>query len=525
MGEEIKVRGTSRFRIDADGDDVKTVTARPGTASAYYGGESVSAASYDGVIAAGETVTLTQTKFFRTQGTHTRLLVGSQDRSLSGLEGRMDDVEAAGRTAVNAEAPLNVRWPEYGVVADGSTDDTAAFNSARTAAGTGGRIYVPGGTYRVGDWAPLADQTVTGDGQGSILKAKAAATFAVDLSGLFHVRLKDLTIDGNAKASGCVRMRGHGGQASYGHVFESVETQNGDVHWDVQAGTPVEVDKNLWIGCSTHDGNTAFKFDGSNSQSQIMLNCPISGFQNYGIRILGGDVWFMGADILGIVGTPGYAIYLEGGANIRHLCCQMVVFEGVKGSVIGDAWPEYGVHLERCALNADLGADPSDDPAVELTGSSGYTRMIDCRVDTGNLKVSGDDHMLWEQRVIYETGAAYEDAGTNNRRYHWDNNGFDLASHDSIIRALVASSIPFTVRGKASQSGNLTEWKDSADALMTAISENGYFTTRKVAAPADGELAAGEMAVWLDPSNGAAKLMVKAKETGGTVRTGSVNLS
>lgn len=58
-----------------------------------------------------------------------------------------------------------------------------------------------------------------------------------------------------------------------------------------------------------------------------------------------------------------------------------------------------------------------------------------------------------------------------------------------------------------------------------AVSENGYFTTRKTSAPADAELAAGEAAYWLDSTNGAAKFMIKAKQANGTVVTGSVSLT
>lgn len=57
------------------------------------------------------------------------------------------------------------------------------------------------------------------------------------------------------------------------------------------------------------------------------------------------------------------------------------------------------------------------------------------------------------------------------------------------------------------------------------INQNGYPVFAKTAAPADGELAAGEMALWFDSTNGAAKLMVKSKQANGTVRTGSVALA
>lgn len=45
------------------------------------------------------------------------------------------------------------------------------------------------------------------------------------------------------------------------------------------------------------------------------------------------------------------------------------------------------------------------------------------------------------------------------------------------------------------------------------------------AAPPDELIANGGFALWLDATNGAAKLMVKAKSADGTVVTGSLNLS
>jgi hypothetical protein len=57
------------------------------------------------------------------------------------------------------------------------------------------------------------------------------------------------------------------------------------------------------------------------------------------------------------------------------------------------------------------------------------------------------------------------------------------------------------------------------------FNRNGYLSIKKITAPSDTELGPNEMALWLDSTNGAAKLMVKAKEADGTVRTGSVPLS
>lgn len=95
-----------------------------------------------------------------------------------------------------------------------------------------------------------------------------------------------------------------------------------------------------------------------------------------------------------------------------------------------------------------------------------------------------------------------------------------------IVNTLVNSStVGAIVQGAASQSANLQEWRDSSSAVLSTVSANGYFTTRKVAAPADGELSASEVAFWFDDTNGAAKLKIKGKSANGTVVTGEVALS
>jgi hypothetical protein len=81
------------------------------------------------------------------------------------------------------------------------------------------------------------------------------------------------------------------------------------------------------------------------------------------------------------------------------------------------------------------------------------------------------------------------------------------------------------VKGIASQAANLMEWRSSADAVLSTVSENGYYTTRKVSAPADAELSASEVAFWFDDTNGAGKLKIKGKTANGTVVAGEVTLS
>lgn len=57
------------------------------------------------------------------------------------------------------------------------------------------------------------------------------------------------------------------------------------------------------------------------------------------------------------------------------------------------------------------------------------------------------------------------------------------------------------------------------------IQSNGTIIFMKNAEPADAELSASQFALWLDDTPGTSLLMIKAKDSGGTVVTGSVALA
>jgi hypothetical protein len=88
-----------------------------------------------------------------------------------------------------------------------------------------------------------------------------------------------------------------------------------------------------------------------------------------------------------------------------------------------------------------------------------------------------------------------------------------------------SGKVAMAAKAASGQTANLHEWRDSSDAVMSSVSENGYLTTRKNAEPAASELGNGEATYWLDPTPGAAKFNVIAKDSNGAVVRGSVALA
>ncbi len=93
------------------------------------------------------------------------------------------------------------------------------------------------------------------------------------------------------------------------------------------------------------------------------------------------------------------------------------------------------------------------------------------------------------------------------------------------FRAPTAATAPLTAKAAASQTADIFTAMDSGSNPYFSINKNGYPTFRKKTAPADAELGASMAMVWVDDTIGATKLMIKAKDSGGTVRTGGVALS
>lgn len=126
---------------------------------------------------------------------------------------------------------------------------------------------------------------------------------------------------------------------------------------------------------------------------------------------------------------------------------------------------------------------------------------------------------------------------------------FEAADFDSVVRVLNSeASVLLAIDSEGRIEAKI--WADNSPAFLvssnvaqsagswliqglndTATREGGVLRGGELSmlgvtsAPADGELAAGQVALWLDATNGAAKLMVKAKQADGTVRVGALALA
>ncbi len=215
---------------------------------------------------------------------------------------------------------------------------------------------------------------------------------------------------------------------------------------------------------------------------------------------------FAAAGHLGVGVAP--AIFISGGQPLIH----------AKASGAGSL---ASVQVENAASSAYFHAKGATDAGLILedSGAASQERIFYVASDGGYLKFLS---LLNDYTGNADLMAI--------RRDGYMNVGRGSANSTGIIAALgvqaISGSLPALVgRGAAGQSGNIVEWQDSTGAVQGTVSENGYWTTRKTAAPADAELAAGEMALWLDATNGASKLKIKAKSANGTVVTGEVALA
>lgn len=155
-------------------------------------------------------------------------------------------------------------------------------------------------------------------------------------------------------------------------------------------------------------------------------------------------------------------------------------------------------------------------PEANVTSSpAGF--VVDGSTGIAYIKVTGVGNTGWKPV-----------AGVSNNMLMQNSAGSSFIDWSRVQVVFIGNggAVTMTLKQGASQTVSIQEWTNNAGStILSRINKDGYFMTRKTAAPADGDLATSEMAIWLDDTAGAANLKIKAKDSGGTVRTGTVALA
>jgi hypothetical protein len=200
------------------------------------------------------------------------------------------------------------------------------------------------------------------------------------------------------------------------------------------------------------------------------------------------------------------------------------------------------------------GAIVSEDTAGSVTALSVFSNAMNTNTGTDWQTPRGSGHFtaflgnggagMASVHRLPATGNAYEwrDSGDALRAYI-SGSGAMVTSGRRSAGATVTSSVAIDyvnttgntqiglrVDGQSGQTADLQQWTVNATPTGTPVPQTrigplGTFITAIHAAPSDATLNAGDMALWFDQTNGASKLMIKAKQADGTVKTGSVSLA
>lgn len=114
---------------------------------------------------------------------------------------------------------VNVRDAQYGATGNGTTDDTVAIDSALTAAGSGGVVYFPAGTYLISAALSVPSSvTLHGDGVNStVIKQSSTSANAVTAVSSTALKIADMQFYGPSSGTG-VGISISGSPTSYAYL-------------------------------------------------------------------------------------------------------------------------------------------------------------------------------------------------------------------------------------------------------------------------------------------------------------------
>lgn len=255
-------------------------------------------------------------------------------------------------TAVTTQTTSAFNVRSYGAKGDGVTDDTAAVQSALTAAATagGGTVYVPAGTYQVGGLVMRNSITLRGDGWGSTLRLRGGAnTYLLTVARadtsqtVTDCRIQDLKFDGN-----CYSQRSGGG---INLVFASscvIDHVNVVGPWHAGLLMTANPDGSAWPYNNTI----------SNCLFNLGKNSPDAAHSGYGLDLGGGEE----NDIRGnTFGFNGVAHITEGVVGNNTISDNTfvngqigILSNGSRGRWLGNSFDRLAGHCFRVIGNSNM---------------------------------------------------------------------------------------------------------------------------------------------------------------------------
>lgn len=278
---------------------------------------------------------------------------GPGDTSLTASGDQMP-ANVAGGTA-----NIGVSVDSKGALGNGVTDDTAAFNSAFAAVGSGGTVLIGPKTYVVNDVEFTADgQRIAGAGRlASTIIARSGATQALGLKGFVGCALSDLTLDGNGRASKGLYAAATAGATVQTTLLSRVRIQNCSIGIHVDNVGLTQADKLLALSCEILNNTIGYQCDSVNGQEAVFIsvNCGMNINNQIGFKLSAAG----GGATLGILGGQvqgnGVATGLTGiqvtGTSLGWIWLKDFIDQNVQTSIDASATcPLYGIHLDHATL-------------------------------------------------------------------------------------------------------------------------------------------------------------------------------
>jgi hypothetical protein len=220
-----------------------------------------------------------------------------------------------------------------------------------------------------------------------------------------------------------------------------------------------------------------------------------------------GGVYYEGSGTFHRLNGLDYTVTANAGAGVglTGLLAGAVV---KNAGVVTHVW---GANISASAL---FGGSASDlrgaTIALTVDSSSHATVAYGLYLENDGIAGTGTLYGLWMDAMV----------GATTNYALWTNGG------ETRHKAGAAAVTPLTLQLDASQSADaFAVLASNGTTKLARINKGGYYVTSRNSAPADGDLSAGEAAVWFNPDNTTPAFNFKAKKSNGTVVSASVPMT